>query len=76
MSKYGEIDACTIMRDPSGRSRGFAFLTYTSPVSVSKVLEEVHHLDGKQVGFLFPVFCHWHEPEAEQIFACLLTWRC
>jgi RNA recognition motif-containing protein len=49
MAQYGEIDACTIMRDPSGRSRGFAFLTYKSPVSVAKVLGQTHHLDGKQV---------------------------
>lgn len=52
MSKYGEIDACTIMRDPSGRSRGFAFLTYTDPASVTKVMGEIHHLDGKQVSGL------------------------
>ena len=50
MAQFGDIDACTIMRDPSGRSRGFAFLTYTSPASVTKVMAQTHHLDGKQVG--------------------------
>lgn len=54
MAQYGEIDACTIMRDPSGRSRGFAFLTYKSPVSVAKVLGQTHHLDGKQVRIISP----------------------
>lgn len=49
MGKYGEIEMCTIMRDPNGRSRGFAFLTYTHASSVNAVLAEVHHLDGKQV---------------------------
>jgi hypothetical protein len=49
MAKFGDIDACTIMRDPSGRSRGFAFLTYTNASSVTKVLSQVHTLDGKQV---------------------------
>lgn len=50
MGQFGEIDSATIMRDPSGRSRGFAFLTYSSVSSVNKVMEQVHHLDGKQVG--------------------------
>lgn len=50
MGQFGEIDACTIMRDPSGRSRGFAFLTYRDPASVTKVMAQTHHLDGKQVG--------------------------
>lgn len=49
MAKFGDIDQCTIMRDPSGRSRGFAFLTYTSAESVKKVLAQPHQLDGKQV---------------------------
>ena len=49
MSQYGEVDACTIMRDPSGRSRGFAFLTYSNAASVAKVMSLTHHLDGKQV---------------------------
>ncbi|EIW68566.1 hypothetical protein TREMEDRAFT_74094 [Tremella mesenterica DSM 1558] len=49
MSEFGEIDACTVMRDPTGRSRGFAFLTYVDPASVTKVLGQTHHLDGKQI---------------------------
>jgi RNA-binding protein Musashi len=49
MGEFGEIASSTIMRDPSGRSRGFAFLTYANPSSVNKVMEQVHHLDGKQV---------------------------
>ena len=49
MGQFGEIDSATIMRDPSGRSRGFAFLTYSNVSSVNKVMEQVHHLDGKQV---------------------------
>jgi RNA-binding protein Musashi len=49
MGTFGEIASSTIMRDPSGRSRGFAFLTYANPSSVDKVMSQVHHLDGKQV---------------------------
>jgi RNA recognition motif-containing protein len=46
---YGDIDQCTIMRDPTGRSRGFAFLTFKDPASVTRVLEKDHQLDGKMV---------------------------
>jgi RNA recognition motif-containing protein len=52
MAQFGEIDSCVVMRDPSGRSRGFAFLTYKHPSSVTKVLEKTHHLDGKQVSLI------------------------
>ena len=49
MAQFGDIDACTIMRDPTGRSRGFAFLTYTDPKSVTLVMSQNHTLDGKQI---------------------------
>lgn len=38
------------MRDPEGRSRGFAFLTFEEPESVNAVLAREHTLDGKIVG--------------------------
>ena len=50
MSQYGYVESCTIMRDANGRSRGFAFLTYSDPDSVTRVMGDTHHLDGKQVG--------------------------
>lgn len=43
------MDACTIMRDPDGRSRGFAFLTFEEPESVNAVTGREHILDGKAV---------------------------
>lgn len=43
------MDACTIMRDPDGRSRGFAFLTFDEPESVNAVTGREHILDGKAV---------------------------
>jgi RNA-binding protein Musashi len=43
------VDACTIMRDPDGRSRGFAFLTFDEPESVNAVTGREHILDGKAV---------------------------
>jgi len=45
--QFGEVDACTIMRDAGGRSRGFAFLTFRDPAAVNAVMVREHHLDGK-----------------------------
>ncbi|KAF7330819.1 HnRNP A1-gamma isoform [Mycena venus] len=44
-----KVDACTIMRDPSGTSRGFAFMTFEDPASVALVLGREHILDGKAI---------------------------
>jgi RNA recognition motif-containing protein len=53
MSQFGDVDACTIMRDPTGRSRGFAFLTFVDPESVDRaVAHKGHELDGKTVRLL------------------------
>ncbi len=50
MAQFGPVDACTIMRDPTGRSRGFAFLTFVDPESVeAAVAHKEHVLDGKVV---------------------------
>ncbi|KAG8927913.1 hypothetical protein FRC02_007608 [Tulasnella sp. 418] len=46
-SQFGKIDACTIMRDGAGRSRGFAFLTFEDPAAVNAVMVREHYLDGK-----------------------------
>ena len=49
-SKYGEILDYTIMRDNStGRSRGFGFLTFKSPLAVDEVIKTDHVLDGKLI---------------------------
>ncbi|KAF7301266.1 HnRNP A1-gamma isoform [Mycena indigotica] len=48
-SQFGKVDACTIMRDPSGTSRGFAFMTFEDAASVSLVLGKEHVLDGKAI---------------------------
>ncbi|EGN94846.1 hypothetical protein SERLA73DRAFT_61826 [Serpula lacrymans var. lacrymans S7.3] len=48
-SEFGKVDACTIMRDPDGRSRGFAFLTFDDPESVNAVMIREHYLDGKAI---------------------------
>lgn len=48
-SEFGKVDAVTIMRDPNGRSRGFAFLTFEDPAAVNAVVVREHHLDGKAI---------------------------
>ena len=49
-SQFGPVDACNIMRDPAGRSRCFAFLTFRDAESVNKVVATREHLlDGKIV---------------------------
>lgn len=37
------------MRDAAGRSRGFAFLTFSDPESVNAVVAKQHEVDGKVV---------------------------
>ena len=48
-SEFGKVEDCLILRDPDGRSRGFAFLTFEDPSSVNKVMVREHVLDGKTV---------------------------
>ncbi len=48
-SFLSKVDACTIMRDPNGTSRGFAFLTFEDPSAVAAVVAQDHILDGKAV---------------------------
>ena len=52
--QFGKVEACTIMRDPTGRSRCFAFLTFEDPASVNAVMVREHVLDGKIVSICFP----------------------
>jgi len=50
-SKFGEIQDVNLKMDPmTGRSRGFAFVQFTSADSVEKVLGvKAHSINGKQV---------------------------
>lgn len=46
--QFGPVSSCTVMRDgASGRSRGFAFVTFVDPKSVNAVMVREHYLDGK-----------------------------
>lgn len=50
------------MRDPAGRSRGFAFLTFEDPAAVNAVMVREHYLDGKIVGSFFFFFLFTFPP--------------
>lgn len=43
------------MRDPSGTSRGFAFLTFEDQAAVNAVVAREHVLDGKSVCPVLPL---------------------
>lgn len=48
------------MRDPeTGRSRGFAFLTFEEPSSVNAVMVREHYLDGKAVSHALANDCRY-----------------
>ncbi len=47
--QFGQVIDCNIMRDPSGRSRCFGFVTFADPLVVDIVLQKTHVLDKKQV---------------------------
>ncbi len=57
-SEFGKVDACTIVRDADGKSRGFAFLTFEDPASVNAVMVREHFLDGKAVRVACPLERH------------------
>ncbi|KAK9366365.1 hypothetical protein V1509DRAFT_630140 [Lipomyces kononenkoae] len=47
-SQFGEVTECQIMREATtGRSRGFAFLTFKDSKCVNTVMVKEHILDGK-----------------------------
>lgn len=50
-SQFGDVAEVMVMKDPATRrSRGFGFITFSNPGSVSKVLSfPAHQLDGKLI---------------------------
>ena len=46
---FGEVIECTVMRDSSGHSRCFGFVTFADPATVDLVIRQIHILDAKQV---------------------------
>lgn len=49
-SKFGEIESVTVKTDPlTGRSRGFAFIVFTNPNTIEKLLYCDHYIDRRRV---------------------------
>ncbi|XVF39895.1 hypothetical protein PTKIN_Ptkin01aG0069700 [Pterospermum kingtungense] len=46
-SEFGNITSCKVMHDPSGISKGSAFVTFSTPEEASRALTE---MNGKMVG--------------------------
>lgn len=47
--QYGQVVECMIMKDPTGKSRCFGFVTFSDPNVLDDILSKVHVLDKKQV---------------------------
>ena len=49
-SKFGDIEKCNIVRDPEGRSKGFAFVKFYETSDVEKIISEGDNImiDGRQ----------------------------
>ena len=47
--QFGIVQECSIMKDPTGRSRCFGFVCYEDPAVLDVVLQKIHILDKKQV---------------------------
>lgn len=67
---YGEVSQAVIMREkPTGRPRGFAFVVFSDPSVLDRVLQDRHSIDGRAVShfnlthigffllYLHSVFC-------------------
>lgn len=48
-AKFGEVTECQVMRDPSGRSRGFGFVVFANPDVKDQVLTQQLQLDGRKL---------------------------
>ena len=46
---FGEVIECTVIRDSTGQSRCFGFVTFADPATVDQVVRQIHILDAKQV---------------------------
>ena len=59
------------MRDNvTGRSRGFAFLTFVDPKAVNTVMVREHYLDGKIVSSMV-LYSPPFDPQADEHVLCL-----
>lgn len=50
--QFGQVTECVIMKDPTGRSRCFGFVSFSDPEVLDSLLQKTHILDKKQVNFM------------------------
>ena len=50
MTKFGEVTDSLVMKDPSGQSRCFGFVTFADSATVDEFMKQrPHTLDGRQI---------------------------
>lgn len=47
--KFGPVDGVSLVCEPSGKSRGYGFVTFQDLETVDKVLKQIHVIDLRQV---------------------------
>lgn len=66
-SAYGEVDECAVVSDPTGRSRGYGFVTYTTPEAAIKAVQEPQRIINGRVAFV--AFASPSKPKGQQAAA-------
>ena len=51
--RFGQVECVSLVFDPSGRSRGYGFVTFKEPEPVEEVLKKIHVIDLRQVNLKF-----------------------
>lgn len=56
-SKFGEIESISVKIDPyTGTSRGFAFMVFTNPKTIDKLLASgEHYINKRRVGYILHI---------------------
>lgn len=51
-STYGELEECAVVEDPMGRSRGYGFVTYSTPEAAIKAVQQPQLVINGRVAFV------------------------
>lgn len=51
--RFGPVESVSLVYDPTGRSKGYGFVTFKEPESVNAVLQKIHVIDHRQVKFAY-----------------------
>ena len=53
--RFGLVECVSLVYDPTGRSKGYGFVTFKEPASVEAVLKKIHVIDLRQVSFIYTI---------------------